>query len=67
MKANRIESEHGSRGPLAVVATVAVAVIVVAAMVGFGKLRDIYLEQCVITDMAAQVSVPSGSRSGRDG
>lgn len=60
MKANRIESEHGSRGPLAVVATVAVAVIVVAAMVGFGKLRDIYLEQCVITDMAAQVSVTSG-------
>ena len=60
MKANKIESGRGPRGPLVVAAIVLVAVLVAAALVGFGKLRDIYLEQCVITDMASHVSITSG-------
>ena len=41
-------------------ALVAVVVLLVVGALGFGKLRDIYLEQCVITDMAEQVSITSG-------
>ena len=57
MRVNRIEQGNGRRGPLVVVAAVVVALMAVAGALGFGKLRDIYLEQCVITDMAAQVSI----------
>ena len=60
MKANRIESERRPRGPVVVAAIVFVALLVAGALFGFGKLRDIYLEQCVITDMASQVSITSG-------
>ena len=60
MRDNKIEQSGGRRGPLVVAAVVVVALMLVAGAVGFGKLRDIYLEQCVITDMAEQVSITSG-------
>jgi len=59
MRANRIEQPGRRRGPL-VAAAVVVLAVVVAGAIGFGKLRDVYLEQCVVTDMAAQVSITSG-------
>ena len=48
------------RGPVVVAAVVAVVLALVGGALGFGKLRDIYLEQCVVTDMAEQVSITSG-------
>ena len=60
MKANKIESGSRPRGPVLIAALVMVLAVLVAALLGFGKLRDIYLEQCVITDMAEQVSITSG-------
>ena len=60
MKANTIESGKMRRGPV-VAALAACAVALIAGLaVGFGKLREIYLEQCVVTDMARQVSIVSG-------
>ena len=60
MRVNKIEQGRGRRGPLVLAALVAVVVLLVVGALGFGKLRDIYLEQCVITDMAEQVSITSG-------
>ena len=60
MKTNRIERR--GKNPLALlVAGLLVAALAVAlAAVGFGKLRAVYLEQCVVTDLSRQVSVTSG-------
>ena len=58
MKANKIE-----RGPgrLAVVLTLVVVLALgVGGTLGYGKLRDVYIEQCVIRDMATQVTITSG-------
>ena len=60
MRDNKLESESRRRGPLVAAAVVVVTLLLVAGALGFGKLRDIYLEQCVVTDMAAQVSITSG-------
>ena len=44
-----------------VVATLAVIVALGAGLIlGYDKLKDLYLEQCVITDMASQVKITSG-------
>ena len=48
------------RGPMLVAAAVVVVLVLVGGALGFGKLREIYLEQCVVTDMAGQVSITSG-------
>lgn len=45
---------------LAVLAIVVIAATAVGLVVCYDKLRDLWLEQCVIADMAAQVSVTSG-------
>lgn len=60
MKANRIEAGRRPRGPVVVAALVVVFAVAAAAVLGFGRLRDTYLEQCVISDMAEQVSITSG-------
>ena len=44
MKANRIEPSR-PRGPIIVAAVVVVCAVAVAVALGFGRLRDIYLEQ----------------------
>lgn len=61
MKTNRIERR--GKNPLALlVAGIIVAALAVAlAAAGFGKLRALYLEQCVVTDLSRQVSVTSGT------
>ena len=58
MKANKIEQPH--RGRRVLVVAVAVAIVLAAMVVGVGKLKDIYLEQCVLKDVSAQVSIKSG-------
>ena len=59
MKENKIA--HRSRGSLWVtLGLVAATVILVGLAIGYEKLRSLYLEQCVITDKAEQVSVVSG-------
>lgn len=58
MKANKIE--HRGKMPVVVTAAVAIALLGVGGVVCYDKLKDLYLEQCVVTDMAAQVSITSG-------
>ena len=59
MKANKIE--HNNRiGLVATAVIILVIVLGVGAVFGYDKLKSIYLEQCVITDMAAQVEISSG-------
>ena len=59
MKANKIEH----RFPFALLATgvFLLAAVGVGAVLGYDKLRDLYLEQCVIRDFAAQVEISSGT------
>ena len=58
MKTNRIE--HRGRSAVVVTAVFALALLGVGAVVCYDKLRDLYLEQCVVTDFAAQVEITSG-------
>ena len=59
MKPNRIQ--HGDRkGVLFVVGAVVLLAVGLGLVIGFDKLRDLYLEQCVIRDPAAQVSISAG-------
>jgi hypothetical protein len=59
MKKNRIEKDKKT-GILFIAAMVVVVVIIVAGIVCYGKLRDLWLEQCVINDFETQVSITSG-------
>lgn len=59
MKQNKIE-ESGHKSVYLVLALVFVAAVGVALAVAYGKLRDIWLEQCVIRDPSVQVTVTSG-------
>lgn len=56
---NRLVAPRSQR-LLAAVGTVVGIVLLVGLSVGFSKLRSIWLEQCTITDMAAQVEIESG-------
>ena len=60
MKENKIKNSDGRRRALAAFG----AVVCIAALAGivfaYGKLRDLWLEQCVITDVASQVSITDG-------
>ena len=59
MKVNKIERPN--RGGLALTAVIVLLVILgLGAVLGYEKLRDLYLEQCVITDMPSQVRISSG-------
>ena len=59
MKENRIERGQ-SRGRMALIALVALTALGVGLKFGYDALRDAYLEQCVIRDLAAQVEITSG-------
>lgn len=52
--------KNTSRGVLTLVVIVAAAVAAIALAAACTCLRDIWREQCVITDMAAQVNINSG-------
>ena len=59
MKDNKIE--RSSRAGLVATAIIVLLVILgLGAVVGYEKLRDLYLEQCIITDMPSQVRISSG-------
>ena len=59
MKETKIERR--SRTGLIVTAVIIFLVVVgIGAAVGYDKLKAVYLEQCVVTDMAAQVEISSG-------
>ena len=59
MKQNKIE-QPGGRGLIMILAAVVVVALTVGLVISYGKLRDIWLEQCVIEDPTLQVSVGSG-------
>ena len=59
MKANKIEHRR-SYGPVILALLLALAAVGFGIIVGYGKLRDLYLEQCVIDDMASQVTINAG-------
>ena len=59
MKATKIERSNRTR----IVATACVVLLValgVGALLVYDKLKAVYLEQCVVTDMASQVEITSG-------
>lgn len=58
MKTNRIR--HPGRGRLVILSLVVLALVTAGLALGYDKLRDLWLEQCVIRDMDRQVSVESG-------
>ena len=57
-KANKIERPN--RGLIVTAGVALLVVLGVGAVLGYDKLRTLYLEQCVITDMSTQVEVVSG-------
>ncbi len=59
MKANKIKSGN-RRGLLIAISTVLVISVLAGAMVGFSRLAELYIAQCVITDMSEQVEIKSG-------
>lgn len=58
MKTN--SNRRKGKSALIIAAVIAIGAAAVGIMLGFEKLRDIYLEQCVITDMDSQVEIMSG-------
>lgn len=59
MKSNHITSNRPRAILLGLAALLGLAVLL-GLFVGFSKLREIYLEQCVIRDVTTQVSISSG-------
>ena len=59
MKANKIERPRHT-GLLIASGIAVLAAIGLGVMIGYEKLRGIYLEQCVITDLPAQVRITAG-------
>ena len=57
MKANKIE--HGNRKVL-VGGLLLLGILIGGLVFSYGKLRDLYVEQCEIRDMAAQVEITAG-------
>ena len=58
MKTNKIERK--GKMPMVVTAIAALALLGVGTVVCYDKLKALYLEQCVITNLAEQVSITSG-------
>ena len=59
MKETKIERPNHT-GPIVAAVLVLLVLLGIGAVLGYDKLRDVYLEQCVITDMASQVEIVSG-------
>ena len=60
MKENKIKSSNGRRRILIILGTVVCIAAIIGLTVAYNRLRDIWLEQCVITDVASQVSITDG-------
>ena len=59
MKVNKIERSNNV-GLVVTAVVVLLVILALGAVFGYEKLRDLYLEQCVITDMPSQVQISSG-------
>lgn len=59
MKANTIKS-GGHKGLFAVLIAVCAAIVLGAGVYGFFRLKALYEERCVITDMAGQIEITAG-------
>ena len=59
MKKTKIR-RNGHGGALVTAALVLIVALGVGIVIGYDRLKDIYLEQCVITDMASQVEITTG-------
>jgi len=60
MKENKIKSSNGGRRILIVLGIIVCIAAIIGLAVAYNRLRDIWLEQCVITDFASQVSITDG-------
>ena len=60
MKRNKIESRNGLRGFVAILSMLAIAAVAIGLFMAYSTLRDMWLEQCVVTDAAGQIHVTSG-------
>ena len=60
MKENKIKSSNGERRILIILGAIVGVAAIIGLAVAYNRLRDIWLEQCVITDVASQVSITDG-------
>ena len=60
MKENKIKSSNGGKRILIILGTVVCIAAIIGLAVAYNRLRDIWLEQCVITDVSSQVSITDG-------
>lgn len=60
MKKNTIERKGSLKGLLSLLAILLVAAVAIGLFIAYSTLRDLWLEQCVVTDAAEQVQVTSG-------
>lgn len=59
MKQNKIQ-HNGKRNVLVILAIVFVIGVAAGVMVGYNRLRDLWLEQCEVRDIATQVTITAG-------
>lgn len=59
MKATKIERPNHT-GLIVTTGVILLAILGIGGALGYEKLKAVYLEQCVITDMASQVEITSG-------
>ncbi len=60
MKENKIKSGSGVRRALIALGIAALVAAIIGLAVAYSRLHDIWLEQCVVTDVASQVSITDG-------
>lgn len=60
MKENKLKTRESGHKAVAVAALVAFAAAAAALVFAYGRLKDLWLEQCVVTDVASQVQISDG-------
>ena len=60
MKQNKIKSNNGRRNALVILTVAAVVAVIVGVLFSYDRLHGLWLEQCVVHDVASQVSITSG-------
>ena len=60
MKENKLKTRHSRRKVLALAGIAALAAAAIALYIAYGRLHDMWIEQCVITDFASQVEISDG-------
>lgn len=61
MKRNKVEHHTGKRFAAVLISLFVLLALAIGMFTVYHKLRDLWLEQCVITDLARQVTVTTGS------